>query len=171
MPETYDIREPNLLAAGAIGEPGSRVFYIQAGDEHRRLSLKLEKQQVVALAQFLRGVLEDLPSPTGELPPADLVEPIEVDWIVGQIAVGVDEADAEIVLMVEELVPFDDDDLDELPELFDDVSTGSSLRVHIDPARAASFVAKADALVAKSRPPCRLCGQPEDGGHACPRLN
>jgi uncharacterized repeat protein (TIGR03847 family) len=173
MPESHDMREPTHLATGAIGEPGNRVFYIQAGDDHRRISLKLEKQQVVALAQFLRSVLDDLPSPVGELPAADLIEPVEPDWIVGQIAVGVDEADAEIVLMVEELVPLDEDDdrSEDLSDPLDDVSIGSTLRVHIDASRAASFVAKADALVAKSRPPCRLCGQPQDGRHVCPRLN
>lgn len=176
MSESFEFREPSHFVAGAVGPPGQRTFYIQAGQNGELVSLKLEKQQVVALAQFLRSALEDLPSPTSELPMEPLMEPVDERWVVGQIAVGVDEADGEIVLIVEELSPFDesldeDDDEDAPPDFLDDVSDGASLRVHIGVEQASAFVAQSDGLVAKSRPPCRLCGQPDDAGHACPRLN
>jgi len=171
---SFEFSEPNHFAAGAVGAPGQRVFYLQAGDATGHVSLKLEKQQVVALAQFLRGVLDDLPDPAGSAPLSGLIEPVEPVWVVGQIAVGVDEADAEIVVMVEELVPFDesDEDDDGEPDFLEDISNGQTMRVQINSAQASAFVAQADALVSKSRPPCRLCGQPEDpSGHPCPRLN
>ncbi|MFT7597812.1 MAG: putative repeat protein (TIGR03847 family) [Acidimicrobiales bacterium] len=171
MTTSFEFNDPNHFTTGAIGEPGARVFYLQAGDLTGHVSLKLEKQQVLALAQFLRSVLDDLPAPPPDLKPAELLQPIDAEWIVGQIAVGVDEADAEIVVMVEEAVPFDEDE-DDTDDFLADVTAGQTLRVQLNAALAAAFVAKADALMENSRPPCRLCGQPEDPvGHACPRLN
>ena len=41
----------------AIGEPGSRVFYLQARSGPQRVTVKCEKQQVSAIAQYLRRVL------------------------------------------------------------------------------------------------------------------
>ncbi|MEL7159008.1 MAG: DUF3090 family protein, partial [Actinomycetota bacterium] len=65
MNESHEFREVTHFTAGAEGEPGQRVFYLQVGDDQRHISVRLEKQQVRALAQFLRSVLDDLPSPTG----------------------------------------------------------------------------------------------------------
>ncbi len=169
MTESFEFRTVNHFTAGAVGEPGARVFFLQAGDEGRYVTVKLEKQQVAALATFLRGVMDDLPSPT-ERPtdPLELLEPALSEWVVGQIAVGVDEAQSEVVLVLEELAPDDDAELrlDEPPPEV------AKLRVHLTVDQAGAFIFTSDALMAKGRPPCRLCGQPDDeGGHACPRLN
>lgn len=172
MSFTHEFRQPSHFATGAIGPSGQRVFYLQAGDPDEVLTLKLEKQQVQALAQFLGTVLDDLPSAPEALPNADLVEPVQPAWTIGQIAVGVDEEESRVVLVLEELVAEEDDDDEDEDDLFDDVSTGSTLRVHVTPAQARAFIAQAENLMSKSRPPCPLCGQPENpGGHACPRLN
>lgn len=169
MSESFEFSDVNHFTAGAIGEPGSRVFYLQAGDDNRYISVKIEKQQVSALATFLRSVMDDLPEP--ELPtdgPIPLIEPALPEWVVGQIAVGVDEAEAKVVLVVEELVPEDDDDDD---GLLADVSTGAQLRIHVSVDQAAAFIATSEELMSKGRPPCRLCGQPDSSSHICPRLN
>lgn len=178
MSESYDFRDPSHFTAGAVGDPGRRVFYLQAGEESRLVSLKIEKQQVAALATFLQTVLEDLPAPSGELRAPDLLEPAVPDWVVGQIAVGVDEATNRVVLVVEELVAdSDDDDDDEVEALVDEddedaVPEGATLRVHVTLEQAAGFVRMADELMQRGRPSCRLCGQPMDpAGHPCPRLN
>ena len=105
MSELFEYRDTSHFTAGAIGEPGARTFYIQAGDEFGYHSVKLEKQQVAALADFLRTVLEDLPAPsTKPIAPVPLIEPAQPAFVVGQIAVGVDEAEGRVVLVVEELV-------------------------------------------------------------------
>ncbi|HYF46921.1 MAG TPA: DUF3090 family protein, partial [Acidimicrobiales bacterium] len=57
----FDLRQPDRFTTGAIGEPGSRVFYLQAVEGAEVVSLRLEKQQVAALAQYLQGILSDLP--------------------------------------------------------------------------------------------------------------
>ena len=68
----FDLREPDRFTAGAVGEPGSRVFFLQAVEGTQVVSLRLEKQQVGALGQYLQGVLSDLPVVTAEELPNDL---------------------------------------------------------------------------------------------------
>ena len=174
MSESFEFRDVTHFTAGAVGEPGARVFYLQAGDEIHYVSVKLEKQQVDALATFLRSVMDDLPSPsTAEREVVSLIEPALPEWVVGQIAVGIDEAEARVVLVVEELDIEEDDDDDEAEiDLFLDDRETAKLRVHLSVDQAAAFIATSESLMKKGRPPCRLCGQPESsGGHACPRLN
>ncbi len=180
MSDLHDFRNTTRFTTGAVGEPGARVFYVQVGDEDSVITLKLEKQQVKALAQFLRTVLDDLPSPQEGLAPVPLLE-AEPAWVVGQIAVGVDEADAEVVIVLEELVPnsetgdgeFDlGSQIDDDPTSGWDEPSGARVRAHITVDLAAAFVETSDSLMASGRPPCPLCGQPLDpAGHACPRLN
>jgi uncharacterized repeat protein (TIGR03847 family) len=180
MNDSHDFRNVTHFTAGAEGRPGQRVFFLQVGDEQGHVSVRLEKQQVQALAQFLRSVLDDLPAPPGAegAAPVPLLEPAAPEWIVGQIAVGVAEADAEVVLVVDELVDDEDDDDDDEDEetevdLLDEPEGGGRrIRAHIKVEQAMQFVATSDDLMSKGRPPCRLCGQPVDpSGHPCPRLN
>lgn len=173
MSDSYEFRDVTHFTAGAVGEPGRRVFYLQVGDERGHISVRLEKQQVRALAQFLRSVLDDLPAPPGtDASPLGLREPTDEEWIVGQIAVGVDENDAEVVIVVDELVPEAEETDDEDDPLYDDEPDGARIRAHINVEQAARFITTANELMTKGRPPCKLCGQPVDpAGHACPRLN
>ena len=55
--------EVDTFAAAAVGEPGSRVFYLHARSGAQRVSVKCEKQQVSAISEYLRRVLSDLPPP------------------------------------------------------------------------------------------------------------
>ncbi len=171
MTDSFEFREVTHFTAGAVGEPGQRVFYLQVGDAIDMVTVKLEKQQVEALAKFLKGVLDDLPDSSEPATATPLTEPAQPRWTVGQIAVGVDEAEARVVLVIEELVATESDE-DELDALLDDEPDGSKIQAHIGVAHAANFIATSDELMSKGRPPCRLCGQPLDpSGHACPRLN
>ncbi len=176
MADSLEFRHTTRFIPGTVGEPGQRVFFLQIGDDVDTLTLKLEKQQVRALAQFLRTVLDDLPSPTRQPGSNEFRPPDEADWVVGQIAVGVDEAASKVVLVIDELIPDTDDGDDfeiELQEHFGfDESAGAQVRAHIPVDLAATFIASSEELMAAGRPPCSLCGQPLDPeGHACPRLN
>ncbi len=169
MSESFDFRTASHFTAGAIGEPGRRVFFLQAGDQHQHVSFKLEKQQAIALATFLRTVLDDLPVPETEPRLVALVNPVEPAWVVGQIAVGTAEP-GEIMILVEELVIPDEDEDEDALETYDD--SGARCTANISIAQAANFIRTVDELVSQSRPPCRICGGPVDpDGHACPRLN
>jgi uncharacterized repeat protein (TIGR03847 family) len=158
----FDLQRPDRFTAGAIGEPGARVFYLQAVEGDIVVSLRLEKQQVGALAQYLLGILSDLPTvPVDELPePADLIEPIVPEWVVGTLSVAYDDAEDRIVLQADELV---DEDAGE---------EGGHARFHLTRAQVVAYCNHAEELVSSGRPPCPICGQPMDpDGHVCPRSN
>jgi len=172
MSDSFEFREVTHFTAGAVGEPGGRVFYLQVGDATGTVTVKVEKEQVRALAQFLQGVLNDLPAVTAPAAAVPLIGPPEASWTVGHIAVGVDEADAEVVLVIEEFVPSEESDEEEPDQPLLEEPDGARIRAHIGVHHAAGFIATSDELMSQGRPPCRLCGQPVDpSGHACPRLN
>lgn len=151
--------EPLAFTAGALGPPGQRVFYLQAQYDDETTAVKLEKQQVLALAEYLSGLLNDLPPPA-EVPDAPaLVEPVEAEWTVGTIGVAYDNDRDRIVIVAEELVDDDDD-------------PGEVLRVAVTRSQVRALIERAEDLMLGGRPPCRLCGAPLDpAGHACPRAN
>ncbi len=156
MSEFFD---PTAFTAGAIGPPGGRVFYLQAHDDGTVSSVRLEKQQVSALAEYLAGMLHDLPAPADVPAAPELVEPVVAEWTVGNIGVAYDNDLDRIVIVAEELVDEDE------PE-------GDTLRVVITRSQVRAFIERAGDLMAGGRPPCRLCGAPMDPtGHACPRAN
>jgi uncharacterized repeat protein (TIGR03847 family) len=158
---SYDLPSPDVFTAGTVGEPGQRVFYFQARDGETMVTLRCEKQQVAALAEYLDGLLEDLePAPYGiAAGDLQLAEPFDEGWTVGPIGVAYDEPDDRIVVVLEELVPEDDEE-------------GASVRVRLTRAQVSAFVRHSRELVAAGRPPCRFCGLPLDpDGHACPRMN
>lgn len=171
------LEHPDHFTAGAVGPPGGRTFFLQGGQAGDLVTLKLEKQQVGALAQYLRGVLADLPVvPLAERPAAlELHEPLVAEFVVGAMGVAYDEDADRIILQADELVLEDDDeDGDDEDDPFVDelLETGEHARFHLTRAQVIAFCDHADALVAAGRPPCRVCGQPMDpAGHRCPRNN
>lgn len=164
MSASFDFVSPDRFTAGTVGEPGRRVFYLQAGDGDRVVTLRLEKTQVEALAEYLAGMLSDLPAVAeAERPaPAELAlrEPVEEAWVVGSIGVAYDEDEDRVVLVAEELGEEEEEE---------DTSTA---RFRVTRAQVAAFVDHARELVASGRPPCPFCGRPLDPeGHVCPRSN
>jgi uncharacterized repeat protein (TIGR03847 family) len=159
---SYDLPAPEVFTVGTVGPPGGRVFYFQARDGEVVVTVRCEKQQVAALADYFDGLLDDLePAPYG-LAAGDLRfnEPFEEGWTVGPIGVAYDEPDDRIVVVLEELI--DEEAGDE----------GASVKVRLTRAQVSAFVRHARELVAAGRPPCRFCGLPLDpDGHACPRMN
>lgn len=154
---SYD--DPDVFVTGAVGEPGARVFYLQARAGADVTSIKLEKQQVLALAEYLAGLLHDLPAPDAPPPTAAFLDPGIPHWTVGTIGVAYDNDRDRIVIVAEELVPDDDE-------------PGETLRVAVTRSQVRALIEQAEQLMSGGRPPCRLCGAPVDPtGHACPRSN
>lgn len=180
----FDFESADAFAAGAIGNPGERVFYLQVRAEGRTVSMKCEKEQVAELTRFLRGMLADLPE-GGETHPsqfATLQNPVEQDFVVGSIGLGVDRSNARMVLQFEELVFIDDTvdtgdagDLDDDLVGFDDDDNDQPtavVRVLLTAGQARAFCDVAESVVRSGRATCPLCGQPKDPArHACPRMN
>lgn len=171
---SYDLPSPDVVTAGTVGPPGQRVFYVQVRDAELVVTLRCEKQQVAALAEYLGGLLDDLePAPVGPSPSElDLLDPVESAWTIGTIGVAYDEPADRVVVLFEELTDQDDeaDDADEDP--LEPVTTGASVRVRLTREQAAAFVRRGRELVTAGRPACRFCGFPVDpDGHPCPRMN
>ena len=167
---SFDLTAPRQFTAGAVGEPGRRVFYVQAVEGAVVVTLKVEKTQVAALAQYIAEMLADLP-PVDDLEvPMDveLVEPAIAEWTVGTIGVAFDERRDRLVVTFQELqvqdVDDEDDDTDD-----EDVNLATFT---ITRAQAMAFVRRGAELVASGRPPCALCGRPLDPeGHVCIKTN
>jgi uncharacterized repeat protein (TIGR03847 family) len=170
---SFDLDAPQHFTAGAVGEPGHRVFYVQASQGSLVVTLKLEKTQVAALAQYVAELLADLPPVPEEDVPLDvgLLEPTVPEWTVGTIGVAVDEARDRLVVTFQELQPQGEDELEEEDDDEDDEDVNLATFTITRP-QAMTFVRKGAELVAAGRPPCTLCGRPLDPeGHVCIKTN
>ncbi len=169
------------LGAGAIGEPGSRVFYIQADKGGTRLTVLVEKEQVALLAQeavaFLDRIAEDHPEPKSEsstLHPsaAQVTEPAVPLFRARMIGLGF-EPDRGLVLI--ELRENSDDDADAETTFGGDPpddDDGFVARILATRAQVRAMAARGADAVSGGRPPCPLCEFPMDpAGHICPRWN
>jgi uncharacterized repeat protein (TIGR03847 family) len=156
--EGYDLPSPERITIGTIGPVGDRLFLLQCRQGPTLLTLKIEKQQVAVVADYVARVVRDQPRP-GHLPEElELEEPTEPAWAVGTVGVSYDDTDDRVILVIEELVPEDE--------------TGAIARLSISREQAAAFAIHATRLVESGRPPCPLCGSPLDpSGHECPRTN
>jgi len=162
----FDLPDVDRFTAGAIGEPGQRVFYLQAIAGGETVTVRCEKTQVGALGEYLAQLLADLPAPDVTSVPneLELVAPVEPVWTAGQIGVVFDESRDRMVVRVDELPLGDGDE--------DDSVTLGMLRVALTRAQVHGFVMRAATLVAAGRPPCPLCGRPIDPeGHMCIKTN
>jgi uncharacterized repeat protein (TIGR03847 family) len=161
----FDLPSVDRFTAGTIGEPGARVFYLQAVAGATVVSLQCEKQQVGALGQYLAELLHDLPSPTEDEVPRDmsLVSPVEPEWIVGQLGVVFDESQDRMIVRADELALDEDAD--------DDVTLGMA-RFALTRGQVQAFVVQATLLLSSGRPTCPLCARPIDPeGHMCIKTN
>jgi uncharacterized repeat protein (TIGR03847 family) len=159
---SFDLPRLDRFTAGTLGPPGQRIFYLQGAAGSQVVSLRLEKAQVAALAEYLAELLADLPDAPADDPPTELelVEPVVAEWVVGTIKVAVDQAADRFIIEAEELV---DDESD---------GDGAVVRFGLDRAQVAAFIVRAATVVASGRPPCPLCGRPLDpDGHMCVKTN
>jgi uncharacterized repeat protein (TIGR03847 family) len=170
----FEFDEVDTFIAAAIGEPGSRVFYLHARAGTQRVTVKCEKQQVSAIAQYLRRVLNDLPPPEDRPMhgAVDIRDPGEQSFVLGPIGLGYDRGNDRLLVQLEELVPSDVEEADDPAIEAQDATDRGHVRLYVTRSQAAAFCDHADDLVAAGRPSCVWCGGPIDpDGHACPRMN
>lgn len=177
MSPSFDLETPDHFTTGAVGPPGQRVFYLQGRQDHHLVTLKAEKEQMSALADYLEGLLAQLPG-TAEQRPADLalLEPLEPAWDIGSIGVGYDREADRVVIVASERQEEEDDDEEaeqrgEAPRPATEPAGGTA-RFRLTRAQASAFVERARSVVRAGRPTCPMCSGPIDpGGHVCPRSN
>lgn len=161
---SFEIDSPDHFTTGAVGPPGQRVFYLQSRDAERLVTLKVEKEHVRALAEYLGGLLARVKAAPGAAGGAELIEPLEAAWDVGSLAVGYDEGPDRVIVEASELIEADEEAETEVEP--------AMARFRITRAQAAAFVERASDLMKGGRPTCPICSRPMDPeGHVCPRAN
>jgi uncharacterized repeat protein (TIGR03847 family) len=175
---SFEVDSPDHFTAGAVGPPGQRVFYLQSRDGTRLITLKVEKEHVRALAEYVGGLLARVKgAPGAARGGGELIEPLEVAWDVGSLAVGYDESQDRVVVEASELIEAEEAGDEGGEEAGEEGSPApepdpAMARFRITRAQAAGFVERANELMKGGRPTCPVCSRPMDPeGHVCPRAN
>lgn len=158
---SFDLPDIDSFLSGTIGDAGQRVFYLQAVAGGEVISLKIEKQQLGALVDYLDAMLQDLDSSRlGEVPePQPLRSPVEAEWAVASMGVAYVESRDRIALWTEELVASEN-------------PNPANGRFQLTRAQVTAFVRDSRELISAGRPPCPYCGAPlSDGQQWCPCWN
>jgi len=171
MPSShYEVRPVERITVGAIGVPGHRVFYLQAAGGGTRVTLRVEKEQVLMLAVSIEQFLNDLLGRFPALEPPDaeydesemeLAPPVDAAFHIGNMGLGYDEREDRLLFVLRQAV--------------EEVAGGG------EPAEASLWCTRAQLLrmarwgtelARRGRPICGNCGNPIDpSGHFCPRRN
>lgn len=144
------------FAAGALGEPGDRLFLLEVVEGATATAYMIEKLQVAALAEEAKQLLRDrgLIGTGLATDPGTVHAETEVQFRVGGMHLVLDDDDdfAELVLYSTEEDP--------------------PVRYELTLPQLDAFAREAIAVVSAGRPSCPRCGLAMDpDGHNCPRSN
>lgn len=165
-----DVDPVDHITTDAIGKPGQRVFYIQAWQEQRTITVLIEKIQLQSLSvgveQFLAEIHRQMPDLKDA--PGDYIEsqmrinpPVEPLFRVGEIGLGYEKERDRIVLQTRELLPEDQE-----PE------SAAVIRFWCTREQIRKMAHWGAEVVSRGRPLCPQCGAPmEPEGHFCPKKN
>ena len=183
-PLIHGFDPPERFVTGTVGPPGQRTFFLQARSGSRLVSVSLEKQQVVALAERVDQLLDEVMSSGSTdgivpaLAPLDLEDsepleqPIEEEFRAGTMTLSWDPDDERVVI---EVFPFTEAAVvspDQVDEDFEEPEPDEIFLVRLDAGTARAFVKRAERVVEAGRPTCPFCGGPIDpDGHLCVRAN
>lgn len=165
MSTSFELDPCSRITAGAVGEPGSRVFYLQARSGEQLVTLLAEKEQIRALAASIEQMLAAAPPSDDDAPPVEddleLEEPLLPEWRIGPMALHYDQERDRIAVIASELI--EDDGSAEEP---------ATARFVVTRAQADALAGHAEEVVEAGRPRCRFCGNPMDAdGHTCVAMN
>jgi uncharacterized repeat protein (TIGR03847 family) len=170
MGEEIDLQPVSHITTDAIGQPGKRVFYIQAWQATRTITLIVEKIQVQSLAVGFEQFLAELHQRYPNLPEASgdyeeeqmhIQPPVDPMFRVGELGLGYDMENDLIVLVARELVGEDENPED-----------ARTVRFWCTRAQMRAMCRWGMELASRGRPLCPQCGEPMDPeGHFCPKKN
>jgi uncharacterized repeat protein (TIGR03847 family) len=169
-PIDLDLRPVDHISTDALGQPGSRIFYIQGWQGERTITLIIEKIQLQTLAvgieQFLAEVQEKVPT----LPEASaeyeeelmhIHPPLDPLFRVGEFGLGYEAENDLMVLLARELVP------EGTP-----VEETGVVRFWCTRDQLRALARWGIEIASRGRPICPQCGEPMDpAGHFCPKKN
>ena len=185
MAEEFELEQVEALAAGAVGEPGQREFFIQARTASTQLTVLVEKEQVALLAAeaitFLDRIADDFPEHDPESPKEELREPTVPLFRARLIGLGFDPERERVLIELRERAEEDEDERTEGRRRVSrrrrrvrpmEEEEGYVARIYATRSQVRAMAARGAAAVAAGRPPCPLCDMPMDpAGHRCPRWN
>jgi uncharacterized repeat protein (TIGR03847 family) len=178
MGDVIELDPVDTLGAGAIGRPGERSFFIQAGKDGARLTVLVEKEQVALLATeavaFLDRLADDFPDEGVEpdVAEADVHEPAIPLFRARMIGIGFEPDRRLVLLELRENSDEDEEEEDDDAGEADVDDDGFVARIYATRSQVRAMAARGAAAVAAGRPTCPLCEQPMDpSGHRCPRWN
>jgi len=178
MPDPIELDVVEVLAAGAVGQPGDRAFYLQARRGGAQLTVLVEKEQVALLAKeavdFLDRLADEYPEDGVDLPEsvAELREPTVPLFRARLIGLGFDPERELVLIELRENASDDDDEEEEQPPPPEEEEEGFVARLYATRPQVRAMAAHGLRVVGAGRPPCPLCDQPMDpSGHRCPRWN
>lgn len=171
MSEQTDINPVTHITADAIGPAGQRVFYIQAQQDARTISMIAEKFQIQSLAIGIEQFLADIGEKFPELDEAShdyseeamhIHPPVDPVYRVGELALGYDADSDRVILVTKEI------QTEEMEE--DDVRV---MRLWCTRDQMRALAHWGLEIVSRGRPLCPQCGAPIDPaeGHFCPKKN
>lgn len=162
-----DLGSVTRLRADAVGKPGQRAFRVLVEGEQRTACLWVEREQLRALAMLIEQLLSGWPAieirsappePAAPAPAAEFASQPDVDFRVGQLALGYDEPNAVYVLLAHNV----ESEAESEPD-FSCRATRAQLR---------ALGETITPLLAAGRPRCPMCEAPLGGGaHRCARSN
>lgn len=165
-----DVDPCDHITADAIGNPGQRVFYLQAYRDQRTVSILIEKAQLNTLAigveQFLSQIQQqnpDLEQASGEFQESQMRihPPVDPLFRAGEIGLGYDKERDRVVIFVKELLTTEEDS-----------DSASQVRFWATRGQMRKLARWSMDVVNRGRPICSQCGQPiEAEGHFCPKKN
>lgn len=178
MAEEIDLQPVSHITTDAIGQPGKRVFYIQAWQGTRTISLIIEKIQVQSLAVGLEQFLAELYQRYPELTEASsdydeehmhIRPPVDPLFRVGELGLGYD-ADNDMIVLVAREVSNEEAAEEEGGETSAEESR--VVRFWCTRAQLRAMCHWGMEVASRGRPICPQCGEPMDPeGHFCPKKN
>ncbi len=169
-PQEIDLRPVSHITTDAIGQPGKRVFYIQAWQNERTVTVIVEKLQIQSLAVGFEQFLAELSQQFPHLPDASasyneenmhIHPPVDPIFRTGELGLGYDAENDLVILVARELLPEDQDP-----------SEASVVRFWCTRSQLRAMCQWGMEVAARGRPICPQCGEPIDPqGHFCPKKN
>jgi uncharacterized repeat protein (TIGR03847 family) len=162
MSESVEFDPVDRITIAAVGEPGQRMFMLQAHRATDALTLVIEKEQAIAIARASQQLLTKVGFP--EPPLSHESEEFAFDgtldpaWRVGSIEMGYVE-DRDLVLL-------------QCDELVEEGAEPAKALFVVTRAQLGALGMRALSVAAAGRPRCPLCKLPMDPeGHICPAMN
>jgi uncharacterized repeat protein (TIGR03847 family) len=165
-----DVDPCDHITADAIGSPGQRVFYLQAYQDNRTITVLIEKAQLQSLAigieQFLAQLNQqnpDIEEDSGEYSEEHMRihPPVDPLFRAGEIGLAYDKDRDRVVVFTKELLTEEED-----PD------SAAQIRFWATRSQMHKLARWGADVASRGRPSCVQCGQPmEPEGHFCPKKN